>query len=206
MCEADIDSCITGAFFFFLLINFFATVTMSMIFRSIAALSRQFVQAMTPASVIMIGLVVYTGFAIPVNYMKGWSRWINYIDPIGYAFESLIINEFHGRDFPCATLVPNGPNYATAPGAENICNVVGAVTGQSYLNGDAYINTSYSYYEAHKWRNFGILLAFLFFFLGVYMAATGKSLSQIMCPSFDEWVAWWTEVPSLDPRREPGSC
>jgi len=69
---------------------------MSMIFRSIAALSRQFVQAMTPAAVIMVGLIVYTGFAIPVNKMRGWSRWINYIDPIAYGFESLMVNEFSG--------------------------------------------------------------------------------------------------------------
>ena len=56
-----------GAFFFYLLTSFLATLAMSMIFRSIAAMSRQFVAAMTPAAFIMVGLVIYTGFAIPVK-------------------------------------------------------------------------------------------------------------------------------------------
>jgi ATP-binding cassette subfamily G (WHITE) protein 2 (PDR) len=170
---------IPGAFFYFLLINFFATLTMSMIFRSIAALSRSFVAAMTPAAVIMIGLIVYTGFAIPVNYMHGWSRWINYIDPIAYAFESLMINEFHGRDYTCSMFVPSGlPAYTDATPMEQVCSAVGSVAGQGYVNGDRYMNLSYSYYHSHKWRNFGILIGFMLFFLGVYLAATGKFLSS----------------------------
>jgi ATP-binding cassette subfamily G (WHITE) protein 2 (PDR) len=44
-----------------------ATLAMSMIFRSIASMSRQFVAAMTPAAFIMVALVIYTGFAIPVT-------------------------------------------------------------------------------------------------------------------------------------------
>jgi ATP-binding cassette subfamily G (WHITE) protein 2 (PDR) len=42
-----------GAFFFFLFVSFITTLTMSMIFRTIAATSRQFVAAMTPAALIM---------------------------------------------------------------------------------------------------------------------------------------------------------
>ena len=146
-----------------------------MIFRSIASLSREFVQAMTPAAVVMIGLIVYTGFAIPVNYMLGWARWINYLNPIAYAFESLVINEFTGRDFACSAFVPSGPSYANVQGNQHVCSTVGAQPGSNVVNGDAFIAESYSYYLAHKWRNFGILLAFMFTFLGVYLAATGAS-------------------------------
>ena len=148
---------------------------MSMIFRSIAALSRKFVQAMTPAAIIMVGLIVYTGFAIPVTKMRGWSRWINYIDPIGYGFESLMINEFHGREFSCSQFVPSGPGYDNVDPLSRACQVVGAVPGRSTVNGETYINISYQYYHAHKWRNVGILFGFMFFFLGVYLVATGRS-------------------------------
>ena len=167
-----------GAFFYFLLITFTATMTMSMVFRSIAALSRQFVLAMTPAAIIMIGLIVYTGFAIPVTYMRGWSRWINYIDPIGYAFESLMVNEFHGRNFACAQFVPTGPGYDNVGPTNHICDVVGATLGSNTVSGDTYISLSYAYEHAHKWRNFGILLAFMFFFLGVYLVATELITAQ----------------------------
>lgn len=146
---------------------------MSMIFRSIAALSRQFVQAMTPAAVIMVGLIVYTGFAIPVNKMRGWSRWINYIDPIAYGFESLMVNEFSGRDFVCSQYVPTGPGY-TQTGDQFVCGTVGAEQGQTSVSGDRYLNISASYYHAHKWRNVGILFVFMIFFFGVYLFATGE--------------------------------
>jgi ATP-binding cassette subfamily G (WHITE) protein 2 (PDR) len=124
----------------------------------------------------MIGLVVYTGFAIPVDYMLGWSRWINYLNPIGYAFESLMINEFSGQDFQCSNFVPSGlPAYQGVAGNQQVCSTVGAVAGSRVVNGDRYLELSYSYLPAHKWRNFGILIAFLVFFCGVYLVATGES-------------------------------
>lgn len=58
-----------------------------------------------------------------------------------------MINEFHARDFPCGTYVPP---YGT--GLEASCNTVGSVPGQDFVNGDAYINSAYRYYHAHKWR------------------------------------------------------
>jgi ATP-binding cassette subfamily G (WHITE) protein 2 (PDR) len=163
-----------GPFFFFVLISFFATLTMSNFFRSIASLSRTLTQALAPAAVLILALIIYTGFAIPVNYMHGWSRWINYLNPIAYAFESLMINEFHDREFSCSIFVPSGPSYASATGTERICSSVGSVAGSSYVNGDAYINSAYQYYHSHKWRNLGILIAFMFGLMAVYLVATGE--------------------------------
>lgn len=48
---------------------------------------------MAPAAVFSIALVIYTGFTIQTKDMQPWLRWINYIDPVGYAFEALMINE-----------------------------------------------------------------------------------------------------------------
>jgi ABC-type multidrug transport system permease subunit len=66
---------------------------MSMVFRTIGALSRSLAEAMAPAAVFILALVIYTGFAVPIRDMHPWFRWINYIDPVAYAFESLMINE-----------------------------------------------------------------------------------------------------------------
>lgn len=82
-----------GAFFTFYLFSFMATLVMSMIFRSIGALSRTLAQALAPTAVFMIALVIYTGFTIPIGYMHPWFRWINYLDPLAYSFESIMINE-----------------------------------------------------------------------------------------------------------------
>jgi len=48
---------------------------------------------MAPAAVVILALIIYTGFAIPITNMHPWFRWINYLDPVSYAFEALMINE-----------------------------------------------------------------------------------------------------------------
>jgi ABC-type multidrug transport system ATPase subunit len=50
-----------GPFFFFLLTSYILTLTMSMLFRVIASVSRSLVQALVPTAVLMISIVVYTG-------------------------------------------------------------------------------------------------------------------------------------------------
>jgi ABC-type multidrug transport system permease subunit len=86
-----------GHFFIFLLFTFTCTLTMSMYFRSIAALSRTLSQAMAPAAIFILALIIYTGFAIPTRDMHPWFRWINWLDPVAYAFEALMINEVSSR-------------------------------------------------------------------------------------------------------------
>lgn len=145
-----------GAFFFFLLTSFVLTLVMSMMFRTIASVSRTLQQALTPAAVLILAIVIYTGFAIPTPYMLGWSRWINYLDPVAYGFEALMCNEFSGQNYRCDQLVPPYGDLAN-----QICSVVGAVAGQDYVNGDAYIYENFRYINSHKWRNIGILFTFM---------------------------------------------
>ena len=159
-----------GAFFFFLLITFTLTLFMSMLFRTIASVSRTLSQALAPAAVLILAIVIYTGFTIPTRYMLGWSRWINYINPVAYGFESLMINEFSGQDYECSTFVPTGPSYGTGL-ANRICTSTGSVAGQAFVNGNAYINTSFAYYASHRWRNFGIIIAFTVFFMFCYLVS-----------------------------------
>lgn len=138
-----------GAFFFFLLISFFTMLAMSMFFRTIASVSRTLSQAMAPAAILILAIVIFTGFVVPVDYMLGWCRWINYIDPVAYGFESLMINEFHDRVFTCSDYVPAYGNLAAG---QKVCSAVGSTPGSSVVSGDAYINTNFSYYDSHKWR------------------------------------------------------
>ncbi|RFU81145.1 multidrug resistance cdr1 [Trichoderma arundinaceum] len=163
-----------GAFFFFLFVSFLMVLAMSGIFRSIAALSRTLSQAMVPASLLILAMVIFTGFVIPVDYMLGWCRWINYLDPVAYGFEALMINEFSGREFECNSFVPSSliPGYENVTSANRACTAVGSVAGQNFVSGDAYINSQYKYFHAHKWRNVGILIAFVLFNHLVYFVAT----------------------------------
>jgi ATP-binding cassette, subfamily G (WHITE), member 2, PDR len=115
---------------------------------------------MVPASIVMLALLIFTGFVVPVDYMLPWCRWINYLNPVAYGYESLMVNEYHGRNFTCSARIPD---YANASINNVACDAVGAVPGRSYVNGDDYINSAYSYYHNHKWRNVGIIAAMVVF-------------------------------------------
>ncbi|EXL73642.1 hypothetical protein FOPG_11102 [Fusarium oxysporum f. sp. conglutinans race 2 54008] len=160
-----------GHFFFFCLTSYLTTLVMSCIYRTLACVTRTTHQAMIPVSIISLGLMIYTGFTMPTDYMLGWSRWMNYINPLAYAFEALMASEFHNRKFACAGMVPQGPGYDDLPANSRICSVVGAEPGSSMVDGDRYINMSFKYYNSNKWRNIGILLGFLFGFLILYIIA-----------------------------------
>ncbi|GKT92070.1 multidrug resistance protein cdr1 [Colletotrichum tofieldiae] len=140
------------AFFIFLLFGFTTTLSMSMILRTIGQTSRTIHQALTPAALFILSLIIYTGFILPTRDMKGWLRWINYINPIAYAFESLVANEFSGRQFPCL-------------------------------------------------QNFGILIAYIVFFMGVYLLAaeyitTDRSKGEVLV--FQRGHLAPTKAKSLD--------
>ena len=101
--------------------------------------------------------------------MLGWSKWIWYINPLAYLFESLMINEFHDRKFPCAQYIPMGPPYVNATGTERVCAAVGAVPGEDFVSGDLFLRESYGYQHKHKWRGFGVGMAYVVFFFFVYL-------------------------------------
>ncbi|KAK3676172.1 hypothetical protein LTR78_003922 [Recurvomyces mirabilis] len=155
-------------FFIFFLIAFVSTFVMSAVFRTLAAITKTISQAMALAGVLVLAIVVYTGFTIPVPYMHPWFSWIRFLNPVFYAFEILIANEFHGRQFTCSQFIPG---YTPLPGNSFICSSKGAIAGVRTVSGDDYIQASYTYTYAHVWRNFGILLAFLIGFLTLYFVA-----------------------------------
>ncbi|PNP39712.1 hypothetical protein TGAMA5MH_08383 [Trichoderma gamsii] len=162
-------------FFIYYLIGYISIFVMSAIFRTMAAITKTVSQAMSLAGILVLALVIYTGFTITVPSMHPWFSWIRWINPIYYAFEILVANEFHGQDFPCGAAFV--PPYSPQVGDSWICPVAGAVAGSATVSGDAFIATNYEYYYSHVWRNFGILLGFLFFFMAVYFVATEMNSS-----------------------------
>ncbi|KAI9876364.1 MAG: hypothetical protein M1830_006674, partial [Pleopsidium flavum] len=158
-----------GAFFTFYLFSFTCLVTMSMFFRMVGSLSRTLAQSMAPVAVFLLNYVIYTGFVIPTRSMHPWLRWISYIDPVSYAYESLMINE---------TFVPAGPAYANAGADETVCATVGAGPGAAFVDGGSYLNLNYEYYYSHLWRNLGVLFVMMVLFCGIHLLATEHILAQ----------------------------
>ena len=178
-----------GHFFLYFLITFLITFVMSAVFRTLAAVTKTVSQAMGLAGVMILALVVYTGklsliasysfstsanivqptgFVLPVPSMHPWFEWIHYLNPIYYAFEILIANEFHGKEYTCSQFVPA---YANMSSDSFACSGIGSVAGRLTVNGDSYIWANYRYTYEHVWRNFGILMAFLVGFMAIYFVA-----------------------------------
>ncbi|GJC88861.1 ZEB2-regulated ABC transporter 1 [Colletotrichum liriopes] len=162
-----------GPFFFFLLISFSITVSMSMIFRFLGSVTKTTSQALAPSAVILLALMLFSGFAIPQAYLSDWIGWIRWINPVFYAQESLALNEFVGRNFSCSEFIPGGIGYDTSSGGatERVCNIGGAISGANFMNGEDHLRVVYDFVNSHRWRNFGIMLAITVFFMIMYLVA-----------------------------------
>lgn len=161
-----------AAFFIFWLTTYLAALALSAYFRTLAAVTRRPEAAMGLAGVSVLAFAIYTGYVIPKPSMHPWFKWITYIDPLSYAFEILMANEFHGAMAFCTTLVPSGPGVQQASPSNQVCAVTGAKPGRTVVSGDDYIEASFSYYHAHVGRNIGILCAFVCGFTFMFALAT----------------------------------
>ncbi|KAK8233406.1 ABC-2 type transporter [Phyllosticta capitalensis] len=157
------------AFFLYFLIVFISMFVMSAVFRTMAAITKTVSQAMALAGVLVLVIVVYTGFVIPGPKMHDWFKWLKWLNPVYYAFEILIANEYHGKDFTCSEFVPT---YSPQVGESFVCSARGAIAGRQTVNGDDYIQAAFDYTYSNVWRNFGILCMFLVVFMGIYFAGT----------------------------------
>lgn len=167
-----------GNFFFYWLAGFLCTLIFSHLFRTIGLAFNQLTQAMMPLAVVIAALVIFTGFVIPWPTMLGWSKWIYWIDPLHYVFEANMCNEFHDREFACSQFVPSGGPYNQLPLSNRACSAVGAKEGSDIVNGLDYIKLSYNYVNGHKWRNIGISIGFVIFFLLTYIYSAEVNLGS----------------------------
>ncbi|KZS96568.1 pleiotropic drug resistance ABC transporter [Sistotremastrum niveocremeum HHB9708] len=162
-------------FFVYLLFTVTLTLCMKAFFRALAASFKTESEAQAVAGLGVLALVLYTGFTIPKPSMIGALKWLTYINPIRYGFESLVANEFHGLDATCSNLVPSGPGYENAQLTNQVCTTVGSVPGQQTVSGDNFISLNYQYSYSHEWRNLGIVIAFWIGFLIWFFYATERA-------------------------------
>ncbi|KAJ6512909.1 pleiotropic drug resistance ABC transporter [Mycena sanguinolenta] len=165
-------------FFIFYLFLFTMSITMKAFFRAIAAAFKSPAAAQSLAGLMVLLLVLYTGYSIPKPSMIGALRWITYINPLRYGFEAIVANEFHTLNGTCANLVPQGPGYENITLANQICATVGSVAGQNFVDGNAFIAVSYGYSYSNEWMNFGIVVAFAVGFIAFLLIFTEFNTSS----------------------------
>jgi ABC-type multidrug transport system permease subunit/ABC-type uncharacterized transport system ATPase component len=147
---------------------------MTALFRSIGATADTFDGASKISGLFITATIMYTGYLIKKPNMHPWFVWIYWIDPLSYAFEALLANEFHGKVIPCigVNLIPNGPGYLNSA-FQSCAGVGGAIQGETSLTGDQYLQ-SMSYSHSHVWRNFGILCVWWALYVTITVVATSR--------------------------------
>lgn len=100
--------------------------------------------------------------------MHPWLKWLIWINPVQYAFEALMANEFYNLEIKCEPpyIVPEGPN---ALPSHQSCAIQGSTPNQLTVQGSDYIQAAFTYSRAHLWRNFGIIIAWFIFFVCLTM-------------------------------------
>lgn len=153
---------------------------MTALFRAISAGFAKFDGAAKLAGLSIVSAMMYAGYMIQKPQMHPWFVWIFWINPIAYAFDALLSNEFHGKIINCVgnRLVPNGPGYSD-PVYQSCAGVAGATQGQTWLTGDQYL-AALRYSHTHVWRNFGILVAWwaLFVILTIIFTTRWRAASE----------------------------
>ncbi|KAI9151516.1 ABC multidrug transporter atrG [Paramyrothecium foliicola] len=160
-----------AAFLTYWLIMFINLMMMAMLFRMLGSVLRSRDATITPVSIVTLLCVLYTGFVIPPPYMVSWLGWFRHVNPVAYAYEALMINEFYGRQFPCSNLIPNGPSYDGVEKSAKLCLEIGSDRETSLVDGYHYILQRYGYEKTHPWSNIDISFAMMAVFCIVHLLA-----------------------------------
>ncbi|KAF5385059.1 hypothetical protein D9615_001097 [Tricholomella constricta] len=160
-----------GGFFTFHLLNYIAYLVMQGFFRTFGLLCSNFDSAFRLAVFFIPNFVQYAGYIIPVDSMKRWLFWIYYVNPVSYAWQGCMENEFMRISLTCDgnSVIPrNGfgiTKYPDVLGPNQACTLFGSTSGSNIISGKAYLLAGYNIDVADLWRrNFLVLLGFLFAF------------------------------------------
>ncbi|CAI8503898.1 unnamed protein product [Hanseniaspora opuntiae] len=155
-----------GAFFQYFLYMFTVQQCTSFIFKFCATITKDGTTAHAVGGLYVLVLALYCGFFLPIGQMHHWARWIRYINPLTYAYESTMATEFHGRNMLCSKLIPSGVGYESVSLANQVCNFAGSVKGSKYVNGDTYLKAAYhAKYHPDAWQGWGINIIWTVFYI-----------------------------------------
>ncbi|KAG0345844.1 hypothetical protein BG004_002973 [Podila humilis] len=163
-----------GKFFIFMLILMVTALCMTAFFRMWAAVSATFDAASRNSGLILLALILYSGYMIPYQAMHPWFVWIFWINPLAYAFKALISNEMSGLMFDCAgsAMIPHGPSYTDV--TYQVCALAGSKPGETLVDGSDYLDAAYRYKTSEMWIDIVAVALFWLLFVGITCYALEK--------------------------------
>ncbi|KAG0364544.1 ABC-2 type transporter-domain-containing protein [Gamsiella multidivaricata] len=158
----------------FCIILFLCALCMTAFFRMWAAVSATFDAASRNSGLILLALILYSGYMIPYQSMHPWFIWIFWINPLAYAFKALISNEMTGLTFDCAgpAMIPRGPSYTDIN--YQVCTLAGSKPGTTLVDGSDYLYAAYRYKTSEMGLDILAVILFWLFFVFVTCYALEK--------------------------------
>ncbi|KAK4133652.1 hypothetical protein BT67DRAFT_434638 [Trichocladium antarcticum] len=160
-----------GAFFTFYLLLLSANAAMTLFFRILGCVSPDFDYAVKFATVGITLMITTAGYLIQYQSEQVWLRWIYYINVVGLSFSALMENEFSRSTLTCTaeSIIPRGPEYTNID--YQVCTLPGSTPGTLEIPGSSYIDQGFSYSPGLLWRDWGIVVALIVFFLVMNIVA-----------------------------------
>ena len=154
-----------GAFFIFVLTIISGYLTMTLFFRTVGCMCPDFDVALRLAVIIITLFVTTSGYLIQFSSEQVWLRWLFYLNGLGLGFSVMMMNEFQRIDLTCTSesLIPSGPGYSNA--SHQVCTLLGGLPGSLNIPGSSYLSTTFAYEPGNLWRNYGIIVVLIIFFL-----------------------------------------
>lgn len=153
-----------GKFFLLFLFNCLSAIVMGTTFQMVGAISPTIAVANATAGIFMLALFLMSSYPIQRPNMHPWWKWISYVNPLCYSFESMLASNFHGQVIDCREgMIPSGWGYENITVANQVCPIIAGEPGNAFVSGDSFVDGSYQFKFSHVWRNFGILVGFLIF-------------------------------------------
>ncbi|KAI6246363.1 ABC multidrug transporter [Erysiphe necator] len=158
-----------GAFFTFYGTILIAYLAISLFFRSIGFMCPDFDYAIKFTVTFIMLFIITTGYLIQNQSQHIWFKWIYYVNAIGLAFTTIMINEFRRLILTCSSesLVPSGPGYNNIK--NQVCTLPGSIPGLTEVYGSDYLRQGYSYKSEDIWKIFGLLILITIVFLISYL-------------------------------------
>lgn len=156
-----------GAFFTFYLMILSGNIAMTLFFRIIGCASPDFDTAIRFTVFMITCFIITSGYLIQYQTQHHWLRWIFWFNPLGLTFSAMMMNEFKDSQLTCSaeSLIPSGPGYGDIE--HQVCTLAGSVSGTPIVSGWEYVSQGFSYNPTDLWRNWGIVLALIVFFLAM---------------------------------------
>jgi len=172
----------SGYFFIMILITEIYSVTLG---QAVAALSPSILVAALFNPFLLVLFSVFCGVtAPPATLPYFWRSWMYHLDPFTYLIEGLVSDVLQDVPVRCR---PSEYNLFTPPSGQTCAEYAGkfaATVGAYIANPNATDSCQYCQYEygqnffaglqiefSHRWRNFGILIAYTAFNIGVLLLA-----------------------------------